>query len=434
MPSIHKPSVSIINFMLCSVLILLMCLSNMESASGQTLQAGVAKVKTTPESPVTMSGYGGRDEPFKGVHDDLYTRAIVFSNGTRKALVIAADIIGLSRDYCLDLKKSITEKTGIPGEYIVIAATHTHGGPTTGTYEKQSDAVRAYVASLNENMLNASVTANANLKPVTIGSGRGECLMNINRRARTAKGGIELGRNPYGACDHDVAVLKIQGEDGKPIGIFINWPCHGTVLGPRNYLITGDWPGAAARFVEENLGDGVIAPVTAGASGNINPIYGPHIDFEDAKDYAYGMEATGMYVGEEAIRVANEADTFPNAAISAASRVITLKGKKRGESNAPPQNFEPADDFEVVLTALKIGNVVFAGISGEVFTEIGEQIKKLSPYASTIVITHCNGSSGYLVTDAAYKEGGYEVRTTRGMPGTEKALVDNMIDMINQLE
>ena len=66
-------------------------------------------------------------------------------------------------------------------------------------------------------------------------------------------------------------------------------------------------------------------------------------------------------------------------------------------------------------------------------TEIGMRLKKLSPYKNTFVVTHCNGSCGYLVTDKALKEGGLEAGRTRGMPGTDKALVDNMLEMINEL-
>lgn len=56
-------------------------------------------------------------------------------------------------------------------------------------------------------------------------------------------------------------------------------------------------------------------------------------------------------------------------------------------------------------------------------TEIGMQVKKLSLYTNTVIITHCNGSSGYICTDAVYPEGGYEVMTTRMMPRVEKPLI-----------
>jgi hypothetical protein len=63
--------------------------------------------------------------------------------------------------------------------------------------------------------------------------------------------------------------------------------------------------------------------------------------------------------------------------------------------------------------------------------EIGTEIKKQSPYSGTVVVTHCNGSSGYICTDQAFQEGGYEVMVTRLMPGAEKILTDRVAQMIH---
>ncbi len=65
--------------------------------------------------------------------------------------------------------------------------------------------------------------------------------------------------------------------------------------------------------------------------------------------------------------------------------------------------------MDVRLSVLRVGNIILTGISGEVFTEIGMKIKEFSPYKFTHVITHCNDSSGYLVSDAAYPKGGYKI-------------------------
>ena len=66
-------------------------------------------------------------------------------------------------------------------------------------------------------------------------------------------------------------------------------------------------------------------------------------------------------------------------------------------------------------------------------TEIGMKIKKQSPYSHTVVVTHCNGSAGYLVTDNTYTEGGYEAMVSRTMPGTAGQIMDNLNQMIRSL-
>jgi len=62
--------------------------------------------------------------------------------------------------------------------------------------------------------------------------------------------------------------------------------------------------------------------------------------------------------------------------------------------------------------------------------EIGTQIKKQSPFKNTVIITHCNGSSGYICTDEAFTEGGYEVKVSRLMPGAEMPLISQVLQMI----
>lgn len=59
----------------------------------------------------------------------------------------------------------------------------------------------------------------------------------------------------------------------------------------------------------------------------------------------------------------------------------------------------------------------------EVLTGIGMRLKEESPSAEPMMITHTNGSSGYLVTDEAYKTPGYEVVSTRARSGAEDAIV-----------
>ena len=100
----------------------------------------------------------------------------------------------------------------------------------------------------------------------------------------------------------------------------------------------------------------------------------------------------------------------------------------------------------VRLSAIKIGYIVLTGVSGEVFNQISVKMRKQSPYVFTFMITHCNGSSSYLVSDDAYPKdgvngsankyvptGGYEVGSTGARSGAEKGIIDNLLDMINEL-
>lgn len=402
-------------------------------ASAQ-ISAGTAKVNITPAVPIPMSGYRSRTKPFEGIHDSIYARAIVFSDGENKAAIVSAEIIGLSNSFCEETARLIEQEAGIRPDHILLSAVHSHSGPVTRVYQDDVSAeVKAYADELQQKLAGLVLAADRNLQPVSIGAGKGECLMNINRRAQDGRGNIQLGRNPYGPCDHEVQVLRIDDAEGNIKSLLLDWPCHGVVMGPRNYLISGDWPGATARYIEDSLGKAVVAPILIGASGDINPIYGPHIDFVDVNSYAYALDAIGYDLGCKAIRVSGEIQTWPSGNIRAIQKSIYLPGKAEEPNRLHHKAYAPGNDIEVRLSALKIGTVIFAGVNGEVFNQIGVRLKNLSPFANTFFLTHCNGSCGYLVSDEAVPEGGYEVRSTSVRSGAESGIIDGLLQMINEL-
>lgn len=404
--------------------------SEPESAPNSTLNIGVSKINVTPADPVIMSGYGHKD-PFKGIHDSLYATAIYFDNGNEKALIITADLIGFSHETWDELTSRIEKATGIGQKYILLTAIHNHGGPSTRVYtDRRDEKLIKYNEDLKDKLFVLTKNAISNTQPALLGVGKGICKMNSNRREVNARGEMWLGINPYGPCDHEVAVLRIDNTAGNPFAAFINWPCHGTIMGPDNYLITGDWPGETRRYVEKEFGSPFLASFTAGASGDIDPIFRVLPDFESG-----AILKVSRILGQEVVKVTKEIKTYPAVTINAVQRVITLPGKAVGKSLLPQESYDPGPDVNVRLSVLRIGNIVFAGISGELFNEIGVTIKELSPLKNTFIVTHCNGSSGYLITDEAYKYGGYEVRTTLVMPGAaEKAITANLVEMIYESE
>ncbi len=390
-----------------------------------TVSLGVSQANITPGTPTLMSGYGARKTPFTGVHDSLYASAFYFFGEKVKTLLITADLIGFSFGFVDEVKSMISSKIGIPPENIMVVAVHNHGGPSIN--DNGTETVREYTRYLKKKLTNLAVEASKNAAPFRMGVGKGYCNMNINRRAEFAKGEVWLGRNPDGPCSHELGVVKFESMGNKPLAILINWPCHGTATGESNYQITGDWPGSAARYIKKQMGEGVVVAVTAGASADINPIYGPGNDFRE-------VEAIGYHVGAETSNVLAQIETFPVKTIQAMDTTLSFPGKKRSQGHFPQASYESGPDTEIRLSAFKIGSLVLAGISGELMTEIGMGIKKQSPYSGTIILTHCNGSSGYICTDKSYPEGGYEIKVTKLMPGVEKPLIRGFVGLIRSFE
>lgn len=397
-----------------------------QHANTNSFQAGAASINITPSLPVPMSGYASRVDPSKAVHDEIFASSFVVSDGKTKACIIQADVIGFSFEFANEVAAEISKKTSIPKENVFLIAVHNHGGPSTGVYEEpKTDNHKAYIAELKKKLVDVAAEANGRIVAARIGIAKGKCTMNINRRARHSEGGIWLGRNPDGPCDHDVDVIKIDNINNEPLGILANWPCHAVVGGWENYNITGDWPGAAARYVKAKF-NSIPVLITAGASGDINPIYGPGNSFEE-------VNAIGLVLGEEIVKQTSNVRTINNNVVTVRNREVSVAGKERNETRMPDQKIVPASPVKLRLSVLKIGQIVFTTISGELMTPIGMKIKEQSPFSNTIVVTHCNGSSGYLCTDQAYKEGGYEPMVSRTAPGVEKIIVDNVLAMLGEL-
>ena len=71
------------------------------------------------------------------------------------------------------------------------------------------------------------------------------------------------------------------------------------------------------------------------------------------------------------------------------------------------------DENPAEITVFRIGDNVIVGCQGEIFVEYGIELKKASPLEKTFVFEVTNGAlPGYIFTNEAFDEGGYEVGTS----------------------
>jgi hypothetical protein len=77
--------------------------------------------------------------------------------------------------------------------------------------------------------------------------------------------------------------------------------------------------------------------------------------------------------------------------------------------------------------------LAFVGIPGEPFTGYGISMKKRSPFAMTVSACLVNGNFGYLPTDEAFKETGYETQGSLFVEGLEKAIVEGHLEQLERL-
>ena len=316
------------------------------------LQVGAARVDITParDAALPMSGYAERTQGFQRIHDPIYVRAIVFSDGTDTGAILVWELIGVPNRVWEELSQRIAKETGIPAENLLLAAVHDHGAPSlAGMYGRDATnplpQTVAYTAKVEDDAVEAILRARANLQPAQVGFETGKADVNINRREFFAKmGWWWLGYNPQGPSDKTLAVLKFTDLAGKPLALFINYPVHAVVMGSQNLAITGDLAGATSRYVEQFyqgkdmtrggaggdlelrpeervIGEGPVVIWTSGAAGDQNPIV-----MDGGEDFSM-VDGLGRILGEESMRVANQITVMSSEArLSASQRVISCPG------------------------------------------------------------------------------------------------------------
>ena len=424
-------------------------------AESAGLQAGAAKVDITPsaDAALPMSGYADRKEGFKGIHDHIYTRAIVFGDGTRVAAVVAWELIGVPDAVWAELSQRIARETGVPAEYLLLCAVHDHSAPAPfGMYGNDSPKSAAYTKQVEDATVEAIRKAKENLQPAKIGIGTGRAYVNINRREYSPDNGWWLGYNPEGPSDKTVTVIRFDTLSGKPIALLINYAVHAVVMGGENYQISGDLAGATSRYVEsyyrgrpedaprgdagaaiqlrpEETTENVVALWTSGTAGDQNPI-----SLARGSDFTM-VDALGKILGEEAVRAAGATHPTDQAKLRGKQQVVTCPGRKVEPGPLPRKEYkwEDSDPVGIRLSLLMINDIALAGVSGEVMTMIHEHLKKRATSSRTVMVTHANGSSGYIPDDAAFEQISYEITTSRLKPGcAENAIVDGFFNLMQQ--
>lgn len=422
-------------------------------AAQGALRAGAARVDITPpaDAALPMSGYGSRTQGFKSIHDHIYVRAIVIDDGTTQAALVAWELIFVPDQVWAEVSQRIASEVGIRPEHLLLSAVHDHGAPSVGAAGGQAGAnVVAYTKTVEDAAVEAVRRAKAQLQPARFGIGTGAAYINVNRREPGPRGWW-LGRNENGPSDKTVSVLRFEDPSGKPIAFLINYAVHVVVMGPANYAITGDLAGATSRFVEQHYqgldhprSDGgprlqprpqdrgagdVVALWTSGAAGDQNPV-----SMENGDDFTL-VNALGRILGEEAVRIAGSIKTAPEARIWGAQQVANCPGRRVEPGPAPraEYKFTDTDPVPIRLGLLMIDRVALASVSGEVFTLISQRLKKESPFTQTLMVTHTNGSSGYIPNDAAFEPVSYEVTASRLKPGcAEDSIVNGLLDLMRR--
>ena len=229
--------------------------------SAAELRAGVAKVDIT-------------DRSLPLVNDPLYAKALVVKSETATVVLITVDAVAIGEigrignDFLSTVRAQLQTELGIPPSSVLINASHCHG------------VVRADTAALT---IQAVRQAWQGLVPVSVGAGVDqENRISENRRLKMNDGSEVDMRRAYsmprddevagvGPIDPQIGLLRIDGPGGRPLAVVYNFACH-PIMNPPSKGNSADFPGFAAKVIEETLGHGALAFFIQGCAGDINPV------------------------------------------------------------------------------------------------------------------------------------------------------------------
>jgi len=373
------------------------------------LRAGAARLDITPKAACFLAGYEARSKPHEGVHIPLSLRALyVHGEKDAEAVVISADILWWSAKAAGEARAAIRSELGIPEESCLLAGTHTHSAP--------DDRNAEYLGSLAGHALAAAALAKDRARPVKLSLARGKSNIGVNRREKRADGTVCLGHNPKGPADREIIVLSVDSLSGKPVARAANFACHGVVLGGDSYVLSGDWPGMAARVIEAHTGGAPFLFLNGGA-GNVNPKVGPQSDL---------------------VPVAEIADEFFGDYVAALKNLESLWGGLARVMGAELPIALPAKEgnkaVSVPLHGLRIGGLKILGYPGEMFSETAMAVKKAEAGPAMVCGYVDAGDFGYVPTREAYRDGGYEVDVTPFAETAEEILRKGLIELAGELD
>ena len=381
------------------------------ASAGAELRVGVAQADVTPPPGVRMYGYGARGENVStGVHDPLYAKALVLSDGQRTAAWVTMDLGYADKPLTRDIRAAVSTALGF--DDVFLTSSHTHSGPTF--MPDFPSAEDPWVQELRRKVTEAIVEAHGALQPARLGVDWGRVDLGHNRRRVRADGTVEmLWENrpgiPTSPVDKSVAVVAFNTPAGEPIATLVNLAIHPVILGPENLEYSADYPGAMMAWVEEHGGG--QAMFLQGAAGDINPFW----DKTSLADGAYEqMQRMGETIGGEVVRLRRGLTFLEVRTIGLGVERVQIA--PRWDIDDPAIRAGVRRDYierfgregEAEVKTLLIGSdLALVSFPGEFFVEHGLRLKDESVVANTLFVGYSNGHLGYFPTIKAAAQGGY---------------------------
>ena len=397
----------------------------------------------TPASSLHLFGYPHVARDATGTHDPLFSSALYLKSGCEQQLFIGNDVIFVPKDLAGRARNRLASATGVPASAICLSATHTHSGPNTVAYVSNATDHTVpppddtYLQRLEDGIVAAGEEAvkSAVAAEVAFAIADGACV-----------GGNR--RNPDGPSIREVPVWLVRKTETRAlIGVMLIVSMHPTVLHEDSTLYSGDFPGLARKRLQE-CWQNIPVIYHTGACGDQSPRHVVKSNtFAEAERLGYALAdsviasmAAPTYSDQLGLGHRTASDKLPvrvfpgEAEAATAVDTATARFEKLKQTNpgSPETRTAETDLFgaQETLTlaqaarhgliegaaarcmpaevqCFRLGKQRIAAFPGEIFVEFVLDLQ--AEFPGLHAITMSNGElQGYLVTEDALVEGGYE--------------------------
>jgi neutral ceramidase len=445
------------------------------AGAGAEVRVGVAAVDITPPAGMPLAGYY-HARAAEGTLDPLYCRALVLESGDTRVALVSLDLIEIPRAVTDAARAQITRDGALPGDHVLVSATHAHTGPVlawpnqpTAIPGEAPPAALAYTTNLPVRIAAAVRQALERRVAARVSVARGRCEdLTFNRRYILRDGSVgwnpgKLNPNivrPAGPSDPEVGVLYVEKPDATgpsgALATWVNFAMHTDTTGGRRF--SADWPGALARVLAGYHGPEHQTLVGLGACGNLN-----HLDFAWPWPQSGPAEQhrIATILGAAVFQACKRLQPLPAAPLRARSVWVELDLPPVSEpelaearqmlasvTNDAGGNFmklvrahrvmdlaaRNGRPHRVEVQAIAWGReLAWVGLPGEIFVELGLALKQRSPFPHTFVVELANENVGYVPDRRSFLEGNYEPESARCAPGSGERLVEAAVGLLSEL-
>lgn len=428
----------------------------------EPLRIAVFKADATPEIGMAVAYVKARS-----ITDPLSARGVVLMGEGRPVVLCAVDWIGIGNGGHDEWRQGLAEAAGTTTDRVTVHTLHQHDAVRCdltaealltqhGLGGTRMDAVfcRKVIADTASAVREAMKSA----KPVThLGIGEAKVdKVASNRRilgpnGRVLFGRMSASRDPKareadeGTIDPMLKLVSFWDGD-TPLACLTYYATH-----PQSFYgkgdVTAEFVGLARNRRENELGlphihfNGASGNVAAGKYNDGSPEARVQLTERMADGMKRAWQATEkspITAAELDWRVA--AVRLPLAASlqrgALEKQLADDKADARNRLNAATKlallnRMETGHEFE--LSRLRLGKIHLLHMPGELFVEYQLAAQKMRPDATVCMAAYGDYAPGYIGTEIAYTQGGYEVQaaSSNTSPAVEKVLMDALCRLLD---